>query len=58
MKSDNSKTGEKHLDVPERSIMLPGLGDPQNHEFWGVFIVKKKSKKKIIPKLEIFFWGA
>ena len=35
MKSDNPKTGEECLDVPERSVILLGLWDFQNHKFWG-----------------------
>ena len=34
MKSDNPRTGDKHFNVPDRFIIVPGLGDVQNHEFW------------------------
>ena len=46
MKSDNPGGGDMYFDVPDRSVIVPGLGEPQNHEFWGVFMVGKFSKKK------------
>ena len=55
MKIDNPETGDKHFDVPDRSVIVPGLGELQNHQFWFVFKVKKQFKKKTIPEAEIFF---
>ena len=46
MKSDNPGAGDMYFDVPDRSVIVPGLGELQNHEFWGVFMVGKFSKKK------------
>ena len=46
MKSDNPGAGDMYFDVPDRSVIVPGLGELQNHEFWGVFMVGKISKKK------------
>ena len=46
MKSDNPGAGDMYFDVPDRSVIVPGLGELQNHEFWSVFIVGKFSKKK------------
>ena len=56
MKFDNPKTGEECLDVLERSIILLGLWDLQNYEFWNVFMGEKIIKKKIISELDIFFF--
>ena len=47
MKSDNPGGGDMYFDVPDRSVIVPGLEDLQNHEFWGVFMVGKFSKKKL-----------
>ena len=46
MKSDNPRAGDMYFDVPDRSVIVPGLGDLQNHEFWSVFMVGKFAKKK------------
>ena len=46
MKSDNPGAGDMYFDVPDRSVIVLGLGELQNHEFWGVFMVEKFSKKK------------
>ena len=47
MKSDNPGAGDMYFDVPDRSVIVPGLGELQNHEFWGDFIVGKLKTKKI-----------
>ena len=46
MKSDNPGAGDMYFDVPDRSVIVPGLGELQNHEFWAVFIVGKFPPEK------------
>ena len=48
MKSDNPGAGDMYFDVPDRSVIVPGLGELQNHEFWGVCMVEKV-KKIVFP---------
>ena len=54
MKSDNPGGGDMYFDVPDRFVIVPGLGERQNHEFWGVFTVGKFSKKKVVFFFLIF----
>ena len=46
MKIDNPGAGKMHFNGPDLSEIVPGLGDPQNHQFWAVFMGEKFSKKK------------
>ena len=46
IKSDNPGAGDMYFNVLDRSVIVLGLGELQNHEFWGVFMVGKFSKKK------------
>ena len=46
MKIDNPRAGDMHFNVPDRSEIVPGPGDLQNHKFWSVFMGEKFSKKK------------
>ena len=46
MKIDNPRTGDMHFDSPDRSVIVPGLGDLQNHQFWSFFMGEKFSKKE------------
>ena len=48
MKIDNPTAGDMRFNVPDRSAIVPGLGNIQNHEFWSFFMGKKFSKKKKI----------
>ena len=55
MKSDNPGAGDMYFNVPDRSVIVPGLGELQNHEFWGVFMVGKFSTKKKLFFFHDFF---
>ena len=48
MKIDSPRIGNMHFDVPDRSVIVPGLGDIQNHQFWSVFMGEKFSPQKNI----------
>ena len=54
MKIDNPRVGDMHFNVPDRSVIVPGLGDLQNHQFWSFFMGKKISKKKNIFEVDFY----
>ena len=57
MKIDNHRVGDMHFNVPDRSVIVPGLGDLQNHELWSVCMGDKfAAKKKIIPEVDFYMF--
>ena len=54
MKIDNPRAGGMHFNVPDRSATVPGLGEPQKHRFWSVFMREKYTKK--INMFEVVFY--
>ena len=54
MKIDNPRVGDMHFDGPDRSIIVPVLGELQNHQFWSVFMGEKFSKKKHFFEVDFY----
>ena len=46
MKIDNPGAGDMYFDGPDRTVIVLGLGELQNHQFWGAFMDEKFAKKK------------
>ena len=56
MKIDNPGAGDMHFDGPDRSVIVPGLGDLQNRQLWVVFMAGGKvfKKKQIIFEVDFY----